>query len=123
MGIIMGIISRTRFIMNNEAEGEDDKRGPRPELSDTGDAGAGLVHQQTVVLLIDLVESVRLMREREAPTVRRWADFVRTATSEILPRYQGILVKSLGDGLMARFETVRDAVNAAAAMHRAVAAQ
>jgi adenylate cyclase len=118
----MGIISRTRINMNTDAEGEGDKFGPRPERSDSGDAGVGLVHQQTVVLLIDLVESVRLMREREAATVRRWADFVRTATSEILPRYQGILVKSLGDGLMARFETVRDAVNAAAEMHRTVAA-
>jgi class 3 adenylate cyclase/TolB-like protein len=119
----MGIISRTRINMNTDAEGEQDKPSPRPERSDTGDAGAGLVHQQTVVLLIDLVESVRLMREREAATVRRWSDFIRVATSEILPRYQGILVKSLGDGLMARFETVRDAVNAAAEMHRTVAAQ
>src|SRR5262252_843706 len=107
---IMGIISRTRINMNTDAEGEHDQPGPRPERSDTGDAGAGLVHQQTVVLLIDLVESVRLMREREAVTVRRWSDFIRIATSGILPRYQGILVKSLGDGLMARFETVRDAV-------------
>jgi hypothetical protein len=78
---MMGIIARTRINMNTDAEGEDEKLGPRPEHSDEGDAGADLVHQQTVVLLIDLVESVRLMREREAATVRRWADFVRIATS------------------------------------------
>jgi class 3 adenylate cyclase/TolB-like protein/Tfp pilus assembly protein PilF len=84
-------------------------------------AGVALVRQETVVLLVDLVESVRLMREHEDATVRRWADFVAIVNTEILPRYRGILVKSLGDGLLARFETVPDATNAAAAMHRVIA--
>ncbi|MDA9424094.1 MULTISPECIES: adenylate/guanylate cyclase domain-containing protein [Bradyrhizobium] len=83
----------------------------------------GLVQQDTVVLLVDLVESVRLMRQHEASAVRRWTDFVQLATGQILPRYRGGLVKSLGDGLMARFESVPDAVNAAADMHRSIAAQ
>jgi adenylate cyclase len=86
--------------------------------------GAGmLVRQETVVLLADLVESVRLMREHEADTVRRWADFVRMVGSQILPRHRGMLIKSLGDGLLARFEAVSDAVDAAAEMHRTLAAQ
>lgn len=83
----------------------------------------GLVQQDTVVLLVDLVESVRLMRQHEASAVRRWTDFVQLATGQILPRYRGGLVKSLGDGLMARFESVPDAVNAAADMHRSIAVQ
>ena len=91
--------------------------------SEFADAGAELVRQETVVLLVDLVELVRLMREHEDFTVRRWADFVGIVTTEILPRYRGVLVKSLGDGLMARFETVPDAVDAAAEMHRTLAAQ
>jgi adenylate cyclase len=93
------------------------------ERSDVRDAGAALVRQATVVLLVDLVESVRLMREHEASTVRRWADFVRIVVTEILPRHRGVLVKSLGDGLMARFETVPDAVDAAAEMHRTFSTQ
>lgn len=83
----------------------------------------GLVQQDTVVLLVDLVESVRLMREHEASAVRRWTEFIQLATSQILPRFRGGLVKSLGDGLMARFESVPDAVNAAAEMHRTIAVQ
>ncbi len=83
----------------------------------------GLVQQDTVVLLVDLVESVRLMREHEASAVRRWTEFIQLATSQILPRFRGGLVKSLGDGLMARFESVPDAVNAAAEMHRSIAVQ
>jgi class 3 adenylate cyclase/TolB-like protein/tetratricopeptide (TPR) repeat protein len=92
----------------------------RPKLAD---AGPDLVQEDTVVLLADVVESVRLMREHEAYAVRRWADFVHIAATEILPRHRGVLVKSLGDGLMARFEAVRDAVGAAAELHKALAAQ
>ena len=111
--------SRNRINMNDDAvEGEKRATG-----SDVRGAGMGLVRQQTVVLLVDLVESVRLMREHEALTVRRWADFVRIVTAEILPRRRGVLVKSLGDGLMARFEAVPDAVDAAAEMHRTLAAR
>jgi transposase len=75
------------------------------------------------VLLVDLVESVRLMQEHEDYTVRRWAEFVRIVDTQILPRYDGVMVKSLGDGLLTRFETVPDAVNAAAEMHRTLATQ
>jgi class 3 adenylate cyclase/TolB-like protein len=107
--------------MNDDAveKGENQPATGRLEVRD---AGAGLVRQETVVLLVDLVESVRLMREHEASTVRRWADFVRIVTAEMLPRHRGVLVKSLGDGLMVRFETVTDAVDAAAEMHRTFAA-
>jgi adenylate cyclase len=102
---------------------EDGEQTARPERSVAPEAGVLLVRQETVVLLVDLVESVRLMGEQEALTVRRWADFVRVVTSEILPRYHGALVKSLGDGLLARFAAVPDAVNAAAEMHRTVNAE
>jgi adenylate cyclase len=102
---------------------EGGEQSARPERSAGPEAGALLVRQETVVLLIDLVESVRLMREQEAVTVRRWADFVHAVTSDVLPRHRGMLVKSLGDGLLVRFKAVPDAVNAAAEMHRTIKAQ
>ena len=115
--------SRNWFTMNDEAaEKGEGQAAPTGRFVVPG-AGVALVRQETVVLLVDLVESVRLMREHEALTVRRWADFVGVVTTEILPRYRGVLVKSLGDGLLARFETVPDAADAAAAMHRTLAAQ
>lgn len=82
------------------------------------DSIVGLPRRDVVVLVVDLVESVRLMREHEAETVRRWADFVQEVRTAILPKHRGVLVKSLGDGLMARFEGAREAVEAAAAMHQ-----
>ena len=109
--------------MSDDAVDKEAKQNARSERSDLHDLGGGLVRQEAVVLLVDLVESVRLMREHEAFTVRRWADFVRFVTVEILPRHRGVMVKSLGDGLMVRFETVPDAVDAAAEMHRKLATQ
>jgi class 3 adenylate cyclase/TolB-like protein/Flp pilus assembly protein TadD len=112
-----------RINMNDDAVDEQEKQTGRPERSGVRNAGTDLVQHDTVVLAVDIVESVRLMREHEVVTVRRWADFVRFVIAEILPRHRGVLVKSLGDGLMARFEAVRDAVDAAAEMHRTLAAQ
>src|SRR5581483_11058621 len=109
--------------MNNDAADRAARQAAHPALSDVRGPEVGLVRQQTVVLLADLVESVRLMREHEAASVQRWADFVRIVTGEILPRHRGTLVKSLGDGLLARFESVADSAAAAAEMHRTLAAQ
>ena len=109
--------------MSDDAVDKEAKQNARSERSDLHDLGGGLVRQEAVVLLVDLVESVRLMREHEAFTVRRWADFVRFVTVEILPRHRGVMVKSLGDGLMVRFEAVPDAVDAAAEMHQKLATQ
>ncbi|MDO8449891.1 MAG: hypothetical protein Q7T10_13925 [Rhodoferax sp.] len=75
---------------------------------------------QKVILVIDLVESVRLMSADEAGTVARWHDFVRHAQTHAIPAHQGRLVKSLGDGLMLEFLQARDAVNAAQALHQAL---
>jgi adenylate cyclase len=109
--------------MNDDAADKSEKRTDESRRLDVRAAGVELLLQETVVLLVDVVESVRLMRQHEASAVRRWADFVHTVTTDILPRHRGILVKSLGDGLLVRFEAVPDAVAAAAEMHRTLAAQ
>jgi class 3 adenylate cyclase/TolB-like protein len=70
------------------------------------------------VLVIDLVESVRLMAAHEAQVVALWRGFVHFATSEVLPARGGRLVKSLGDGLLAEFEHPTQAVRAALELHR-----
>jgi adenylate cyclase len=100
----------------------DDPRIP-PERLSLRSAGPGLVREEIVILLVDLVESVRLMRQHEYETISRWTDFVDVVSQEILPRYRGVLVKSLGDGLLLRFQAASDAASAAHDMHRAVARQ
>ncbi len=78
--------------------------------------GALPLQQHKVVLVIDLVESVRLMAANEAAVVDRWQGFMRFAT-QCVPEHRGRMVKSLGDGLLAEFDEAADAVHTATALH------
>jgi adenylate cyclase len=71
-----------------------------------------------VVLVIDLVESVRLMAANEAAVVNQWRGFMHHATSQVLPACRGRLVKSLGDGMLVEFDQPTDGVRAALALHQ-----
>ena len=73
------------------------------------------------VVVVDIVESVRLMEQDEEDTVQRWQAFVADVTNRLVPQYAGRLVKSLGDGLMLEFEAVLPAVQCATAMQAAIA--
>lgn len=71
------------------------------------------------VLVVDMVESVRLIEEDEEDTISRWLDLVRRIENELLPANEGHLVKSLGDGVLLEFNDVRAAVLAAFAIQEA----
>lgn len=74
--------------------------------------------QQKTILVMDLVESVRLIAHSEKSVVREWRKFVKYAGGEVIPRHHGRLVKSLGDGILAQFDDARQAVRAAVELHR-----
>ncbi|WP_161633239.1 MULTISPECIES: adenylate/guanylate cyclase domain-containing protein [unclassified Labrenzia] len=71
------------------------------------------------VLIIDLVESVRLIEENERETVGRWIEFVDQIELDVLPNCSGRLKKRLGDGLLIDFDRPRDACAAALAIKAA----
>ena len=68
-----------------------------------------------VLLVMDVVESVRLMEQDENDFVRRWQQLVQHA-EQILPLHGGRIVKSLGDGLMLEFASAQGCTQAAFAM-------
>lgn len=72
------------------------------------------------VVVVDVVESVRLMEQDEEDTVHRWQAFVGEVVIRLLPEHGGRLVKSLGDGLMLEFGNVPPAVQCALAMQQAI---
>lgn len=81
-------------------------------------SAGGRPRQRRVLVVVDLVESVRLMRQHEDDVIERWLGFVRIVREEILPQRAGRLVKSLGDGLLIEFVQVSDAVAACLEMQR-----
>ncbi|WP_332775450.1 adenylate/guanylate cyclase domain-containing protein [Polaromonas sp.] len=69
-----------------------------------------------VLLVMDVVESVRLMEQDQDDFVRRWQQLVQQAEQHILPLHGGRIVKSLGDGLMLEFASAQGGMKAAFAL-------
>lgn len=81
-------------------------------------SGGGLPSREAVVLVADVVESVRLMQADERSFIACWQSFETFVRQQLLPSLDGRLVKNLGDGLMAEFQTAQRAVQAADAIHQ-----
>ena len=73
------------------------------------------------VVVVDVVESVRLMELDEEDFVRRWQAFVGEVKTKLLQAHGGRLVTSTGDGFLLEFEAVPPAIQCAIAMQTAIA--
>ena len=80
-----------------------------------------LQRQRRAIVVVDVVESVRLMQANEADVIDRWRRFVNEVRTQVLPVHGGRLVKSLGDGLLLEFEGVPAAVAASLDIQRRIA--
>lgn len=65
------------------------------------------------IVVLDVVESVLLAQLHEADFIGRWRRLVQYVLTDVLPRFNGKLVKSLGDGMLLAFEQAPQAVTAA----------
>ena len=72
------------------------------------------------VVVVDVVESVRLMQQHEDHVIDCWRRFVDDVATHLLPMHAGRLVKSLGDGMLLDFHRVTDAAAVAMAVHRRI---
>ncbi|MBI3369939.1 MAG: hypothetical protein HY021_16235 [Burkholderiales bacterium] len=103
----------------------DDNNSIRLMMSDAtpgGFAAAPLPRARRAIVVVDVVESVRLMQQHEDDVIDRWRRFVNEVVTEVLPRHGGRLVKSLGDGMLLEFEHAPNAMAAALEMTRRVGA-
>ncbi|MFN6992730.1 MAG: hypothetical protein ACK4PH_00860 [Aquincola tertiaricarbonis] len=69
--------------------------------------------KRCTILVVDVIESVQRMDTDEAAFIQRWVGLVEQVVAEILPQRGGMLVKSLGDGMLLRFDDVPNALRAA----------
>ena len=70
------------------------------------------------IVVVDMVESVRLMESHESALITYWRHFVQLVRTELLPQHRGRMVKSLGDGMLLTFKTAPDALSAAQALQQ-----
>jgi adenylate cyclase len=81
--------------------------------------GSSLTRGLRALLVVDVVESVRLIEQDEEGAIARWLGFAAHVEGDILPAGGGRLVKRLGDGLLAEFGEAIAAVRAAFAIQAA----
>ncbi len=86
--------------------------------SSESDLSFALPRQTKVLMVLDVVESVRLMEENEDEFVRRWQGLVARIEQELLVVHGGRLVKSLGDGLMLEFADAQSCIRTAFALQQ-----
>lgn len=87
----------------------------------TGEKAWPELHRvRRAIVVVDVVESVRLMQAHEADFIDRWRRFVNEVRTQVLPAQRGRMVKSLGDGMLLEFGNVPDAVAATMDLQRRV---
>ena len=84
-----------------------------PEVSEWPD----LQRMRRAIVVVDMVESVRLIQQHETDVIGRWRRFVHDVRAEVLPGRGGRMVKSLGDGMLLEFEHAQQALGVAFALH------
>jgi adenylate cyclase len=77
------------------------------------------VRAHRAVLILDVVESVRLVEQDETSFIARWLAFVEHVRTHILPEHNGRFTKGLGDGLLLDFDDIRSAISAALSIQHA----
>ncbi|MDM0064984.1 adenylate/guanylate cyclase domain-containing protein [Variovorax sp. J31P207] len=92
-------------------------------MGSTTDAGVSWpeLRARRTIVVVDVVESVRLMQAHEAEFIARWRRFVDEMRTRVLPQYGGRLVKSLGDGMLLEFAETPPALAAALEAQRVIA--
>jgi adenylate cyclase len=82
------------------------------------DSSFNFERHRKVILVLDTVESVRLMESDEQGFIERWHQFVHEARHIVAPAFLGVFRKSTGDGFMLEFEHAAAAVDAAIELRR-----
>ena len=80
----------------------------------------GIARKLIAILSADVKDYTRLMSQDDVGTIRTLNEF-KEAMETLIRRYRGQVVDATGDNLLARFDSVLDAVNAAAEMQRELA--
>lgn len=82
-----------------------------------------MTRRLAAILAADVVAYSRMMREDEAGTLTAWQEYRANLIEPSIARHQGRIVKLMGDGVLAEFASVVEAVDCAAEIQREMAAR
>jgi adenylate cyclase len=77
----------------------------------------GIARKLIAILSADVKDYTRLMSQDDVGTIRTLNEY-KEAMEALIHRYRGQVVDAIGDSVLARFDSVLDAVNCAAEMQR-----
>lgn len=86
---------------------------PHQDITDATERPGVGDRSQRAVLFVDVVGSVRLMEVDEVRAVAQIRSVLGHVANHVVPGHGGRIVKELGDGLLADFASIEDAVRAA----------
>ncbi|MET0605312.1 MAG: tetratricopeptide repeat protein [Beijerinckiaceae bacterium] len=86
------------------------EKSPRIPLRARAEAANRPQRKLTVMVSLDVADSMRLMRDDENAALRDLAEIRRLVAAPLLKRHRGVLFKEMGDGGLIEFISVEDAV-------------
>ena len=112
---------RERFCIHQNGDVKLPKSDDHAQAKQELDVSAPeLQRVRRAIVVVDVVESVRLIQINEDGFVRRWRQFTAEVQADILPINHGRIVKSLGDGLLMTFSDVPQSLAAVLALNARV---
>jgi adenylate cyclase len=109
-----------RIFSGKSAEAAERSRGGSLDLASSKPFPVHAIERAVrAVLVVDVVESVRLIEEDEEGVIARWLGLVNHVETDLLAAGEGRLVKCLGDGMLLEFVDSRAAVAIAFAIRHA----
>jgi class 3 adenylate cyclase/pimeloyl-ACP methyl ester carboxylesterase len=101
----------------------EDRPRPSPRVERRSAAGSGSAARFRTVLFTDIVDHTAMMQRLGDAKGRDVLREHERITREVLRKHDGAEVKTMGDGFLASFESVTDAVMCAIALQQAFAAR
>jgi adenylate cyclase len=95
---------------------------PNPMLEVSSGIAVDTPRNLRLVMVVDLMESVRLIQQFEKTTIERWIQFAEYAQQTLLPNYNARCVKSLGDGMLLELRAIPNCAQLAIDLHAYFAA-
>ena len=116
------LVARINSVIRRTSVAAKRASASAPSPHESAEAKKGVERRETAVMFADVAGYVRLMRDDEEATLRDWWALRNTIIDPAIAARDGRIVKLTGDGFLAEFATVDDAIATAVDIQNRVGA-